>query len=47
MCFILGARCNKPEAKIDYYGGKFNLYCPCKEGLVCEAKGLKEGVTDV
>ncbi|KAG8188020.1 hypothetical protein JTE90_009894 [Oedothorax gibbosus] len=37
-----GSRCNKVEAKVEYYGGKYVHYCPCAEGLVCEPKGGKD-----
>ncbi|KFM72943.1 hypothetical protein X975_17424, partial [Stegodyphus mimosarum] len=33
-----GRKCNEPGAKVDYYGGKYLRYCPCQDGLTCEAK---------
>ncbi|CAL1272357.1 unnamed protein product [Larinioides sclopetarius] len=37
-------QCSEPESKNDYFGGKFTLYCPCADGLVCEPN--KPGITD-
>jgi len=49
VCFRLsrsGHRCNVPDAKMDFYGGKYLYFCPCQAGYSCTPRGLREGETN-